>query len=105
MRDVGFFIHRSRVQKLYRQFLRLASDEEERRMVRASFRSQATADAVKDGETILQSVRLARFAPKVEEKREFIWPERRNTLRRRLTFRHMRLILELGQGWPWSRQR
>jgi len=46
--DMAFFIHRSRVQALYRGLLRLASSPDERMMIRSSFR--APGGSVKDGE-------------------------------------------------------
>jgi hypothetical protein len=63
---VQFFIHRSRVQKLYRNFLRICETNEERRQVREEFMSnkQMNASSLKEAEAILKRLQLARGAPK-----------------------------------------
>jgi len=61
--SIAFFIHRSRVQKLYRGFLRLCQDNHEREQVRSEFKSdrkKMTNADIKEAEAILKRLQIAR---------------------------------------------
>ena len=60
--SVAFFIHRSRVQKLYRGFLRVCDNKDERRQVREEFIRTKTINqlALKEAEASLKRLQLAR---------------------------------------------
>lgn len=57
-KGLGFFLHRSKVQRLYRSFLKVCDTREERREVRQGFDGQLMS--VKAAEARLQSLQLAR---------------------------------------------
>jgi hypothetical protein len=82
MRDVKFFIHQSRVKRLYRSFLKLASDGHERALIRGSFPRGAPSPSalVKEGEKTLATLRAAKSQVVAGEK-------------------------PIGTGWPWERRR
>jgi hypothetical protein len=64
--SMAYFIQRARVQKLYRNFLRVCQTDEERLQVRAEFKTNRMGDAatLKEVEVILKQLQLARgFKP------------------------------------------
>ena len=62
--SVAFFIHRARVQRLYRNFLRVCDTKAERLQVREEFKTNkmGSAATLKEAEAILKRLQLARGA-------------------------------------------
>src|SRR5687767_14946867 len=59
--SVAFFIHRSRIQKLYRNFLRVCESKVERQQVREEFKNNRMTKSanLKEAEAILKRLQLA----------------------------------------------
>lgn len=73
--SVQFFLHRSRIQRLYRRFLQVCHTGEERAMVREAFKQNT--HPLSQAEAILKTLQAARNRNKSAEegdKQEPLWP-------------------------------
>ena len=87
-KDLKFFIHRAKVQLLYRNFLRLCESDSERKQVRSGFEGEQLS--YKEAEKLLKTLQSARSTTKTLVSTDSNLP-----------------VLPIEQGdkieWPWQK--